>query len=282
MRIRRFPDATSFLDAAGAYLGAHEALHNLPIAIARHCVADPGRYPGPNLFATVEDAAGVAGIALRTPPHRLQVYVPSGAAVLALAADLRESGDEMPGVHGPVPAVGEFATTWTAGGPLEPRVATNLRAFELSSVTPPHFPPGAMRVATPADTGFVAAAYREFHAETHAAAGGLPPEEIGRRALADGRAFVWDDGGPVALAARTGSTPNGARVGAVWTPQPLRRRGYATALVAALSQHLLDGGRRFCFLFTDLANPTSNSIYPRIGYRPIADFRDVDFVRAAG
>jgi predicted GNAT family acetyltransferase len=47
--------------------------------------------------------------------------------------------------------------------------------------------------------------------------------------------------------------------------------------VAALSQQLLDAGWEFCALFTDLANPTSNSIYQRIGYRPVADFDEYIF-----
>jgi len=44
-----------------------------------------------------------------------------------------------------------------------------------------------------------------------------------------------------------------------------------------LSQRQLDRGRRFCTLFTDLANPTSNALYQRIGYRPIADFLEIRF-----
>jgi len=40
----------------------------------------------------------------------------------------------------------------------------------------------------------------------------------------------------------------------------------------------LDEGQRFCFLFTDLANPVSNAIYPKIGYRAVADYRNLDFV----
>jgi predicted GNAT family acetyltransferase len=93
----------------------------------------------------------------------------------------------------------------------------------------------------------------------------------------DGRVFLWDDGGPVAQTAITGSTPRGRRIGAVWTPRDKRRRGYATALVAAVSRRVLDGGSSFAFLFTDLANPVSNSIYPKIGYRPFADYCDIDF-----
>ena len=75
---------------------------------------------------------------------------------------------------------------------------------------------------------------------------------------------------PVSLAGHAGETPNGARVGPVYTPPELRGRGYASALTAALTEQLLER-RRFCFLFTDLANPTSNSIYQRIGYRPVTD-----------
>ncbi|MDP8927425.1 MAG: GNAT family N-acetyltransferase, partial [Actinomycetota bacterium] len=69
----------------------------------------------------------------------------------------------------------------------------------------------------------------------------------------------------------TGPTPNGIRVGPVYTPPDLRNRGYASALVASLTQRELDAGRSFCFLYTDLANSTSNKIYQRIGYEPVTD-----------
>ena len=74
--------------------------------------------------------------------------------------------------------------------------------------------------------------------------------------------------------------PHGIRIGAVYTPPELRRRGYASALVAAVSQAELDRGRRWCFLFTDLANPTSNRIYQAIGYRPIRDIQMFRFESA--
>jgi len=75
----------------------------------------------------------------------------------------------------------------------------------------------------------------------------------------------------VSMASFGGVTPNGVRIGPVYTPPELRGRGYASALVAGTSQQLLDGGKRFCFLFTDLANPTSNGVYQRLGYRPVED-----------
>ena len=68
-----------------------------------------------------------------------------------------------------------------------------------------------------------------------------------------------------------GRTPHGTRVGPVYTPPEHRRRGFAGALVAAASQAQLDEGLEFCFLFTDLANPTSNHVYQAIGYEPVTD-----------
>ena len=59
---------------------------------------------------------------------------------------------------------------------------------------------------------------------------------------------------------------------------PADGQGVARALTAAASQDQLDRGRRFVFLFTDLANPTSNKIYRSIGYEPVCD---VDMYRFA-
>ena len=138
-----------------------------------------------------------------------------------------------------------------------------------------------MRPADSADRPVVEEWFRAFEAEAD-----LPVSEgraaalAVRRAVDAGRVFLWDDDGAVAQAAINGTTPHGVRVGTVYTPPSHRRRGYATALVAALSHHCLAQGRAFCLLFTDLANPTSNAIYPKVGYLPIADFEDIDFVAA--
>jgi predicted GNAT family acetyltransferase len=63
----------------------------------------------------------------------------------------------------------------------------------------------------------------------------------------------------------------------VYTPPEWRGKGYASACVAALSQLCLDSGYQFCMLYTDLANPTSNSIYQKIGYQPIGESREYRF-----
>ena len=84
--------------------------------------------------------------------------------------------------------------------------------------------------------------------------------------------MIWEKKGiPVSMAGYAGPTPNGIRIGAVYTPPEQRKKGYASAVTGGLSQHMLDLGYRFCFLFTDLLNPTSNHIYQQIGYKPVCD-----------
>src|SRR5581483_201888 len=96
-------------------------------------------------------------------------------------------------------------------------------------------------------------------------------EEVGPRdpELVRRRSFgVWEvDGEVVSMCGYGGPTPNGIRIGPVYTPPEHRGHGYASALTAEVSQHQLDAGRTFCFLYTDATNPTSNAIYERIGYR---------------
>jgi uncharacterized protein len=95
--------------------------------------------------------------------------------------------------------------------------------------------------------------------------------------IADDRVYLWDHGEPVTKVAKARSTTHGITVNLVYTPSSHRRRGYATSAVAHLSQLLLDEGYDFCTLFTDMANPTSNRNYQKIGYRPVMDYLQYRF-----
>ena len=81
----------------------------------------------------------------------------------------------------------------------------------------------------------------------------------------------------MSMAARARPMTHGVVVNAVYTPPEMRGRGYASACVGHLSQHLLDSGYQFCCLFTDLSNPTSNNIYQRLGYHPVCDYDEYVF-----
>lgn len=278
MRLHRPEDAATFLQISEGFLTAHEAVLNLPFAIARQCINDPGRYPGPNYFAVVEGTNGVEGVALMTPPYRLQAFLESERAVALVVDDLDRTGWQVPGVTGPETTARAFAAAWCARRHAHAQSRHRLRAFQLAGVSPTPMVPGAMRRAESADRPVVEEWYRAFDEEADFSIGESRASELSVRAIQAGRLFVWDDNGPVAQAAINGTTPNGVRLGIVYTAPSHRHRGYATALVSALSRHCLSSGYGLCFLFTDRANPTSNAIYARIGYRPVADFEDIDFV----
>ena len=90
------------------------------------------------------------------------------------------------------------------------------------------------------------------------------------RGLAAGEFWLWDGAEPMSMAVSRRPVEGVVRVAGVYTPPEKRKRGYAAACVHALSKHMRDAGYR-CVLYTDLANPTSNSIYRRIGYRAISE-----------
>ena len=156
-----------------------------------------------------------------------------------------------------------------------------------SSPEPLPAAPGSARVATADDLDLLLRWWIAFGDEVlhEGGPGRADAEKNVRHKLVSptgGFLLCEDAGEVVSLAGWGGPTPNGIRVGPVYTPPELRGRGYATALTAELSRRLLDGllfegGRRFCFLYTDLANPTSNAIYERIGYRRVAESAEIVF-----
>jgi GNAT superfamily N-acetyltransferase len=88
--------------------------------------------------------------------------------------------------------------------------------------------------------------------------------------------LVWSvDGLPVAMAKRANPFQGGWLIGAVYTPPAWRRRGYAGAVTHGLACNLVHDGAAYVALYTDLANPTANGLYARIGFKPIQDLRRI-------
>jgi predicted GNAT family acetyltransferase len=280
MDVDRIDDAALFLESAGPLLVADEARHNLILGLAGTLRDHPEVYPEFRLW-TVRDGNEVIGAALRTPPFNLVLAQPRDASaheVLAAGID-----DELPGVVGSLPEVEQFARVWAERSGAEARTHIAQGVFALERVEPVANASGAMRDATDGDRPLLIDWYLAFAEE---ALGDEPDRErlermIDHRLGTEGEGLVlWADDEPMSMAGFGGKTPTGIRIGPVYTPPELRGRGYATALVAELSQRLLDSGRRFCFLYTDLANPTSNRIYERIGYRRVCDSAEIRFDQA--
>ena len=275
MNVRSLADAAAFLDAAGPLLLADEARHNLVLGIAGTLRDHPSVYE--EYFLWLAEADGIQGAAVRTPPYNLALAQPRGEDALdALAAGI---DDELPGVIGAQPEVESFARAWAARTGAVPRTVRGQGVYQLDRVEPQPYVPGRMIDARPEDREQVVAWWDAFVEE----AIGEDALELGSETAVDHRfetesagIVIWDDGELVSFAAYGNPTPNGVRIGPVYTPPDRRRKGYASALTAALSKRLLEK-YRFCFLFTDLANPTANRLYERIGYRRVCEAAEIAF-----
>ncbi|HJQ75150.1 MAG TPA: GNAT family N-acetyltransferase, partial [Gaiellaceae bacterium] len=245
----------------------------------------PDLYPVRS-FWLVRDGGEVAAAALRTAPYNLILARPRSPEALAALAEA-VAGEDLPGAVGSVPEVEELARIWSAHAGRSPRTDMRQGVYALERVEPPPETPGSSRVATADDWEVLFRWWVAFGDEVlHEGNPGRERAEQSLRHKLDaptGGLMLWEDEDePVSFAGWGGPTPNGIRIGPVYTPPELRGRGYATALTAELSQQLLDGrlfegGRRFCFLYTDLANPTSNAIYERVGYRRVAESAEIVF-----
>lgn len=277
LSVHRYSDVDDFLEAAGEFLAAREAEHNLMLGICSNIRAAPERFTeDPPTFATVTDAAGgVIAASLRTPPHnQVLSWIDEPEAVGALVDALRDA--PLPGLLGPKESAARFVQRWTSVTGPAAHTDVAERIFRLERVIPPVRPAsGAWRFGEARDRALVLRWRAAFFAEAMPEAPPpLDPEGAVDRGIAGDHQwlYLWEDGGEVvSLVGSGGETPNGIRIGPVYTPPEYRGRGYASALTAVASQDQLDRDRRFVFLFTDLANPTSNKIYQAIGYEAVCD-----------
>jgi len=269
LRAIRHRSPAAFLARAEPWLMRAEVENNVMLGLA--IALGERRGSPPPWLATVESAGEVVACALRTPPRGLLLSRAAPDALECLLAELASEAGSLPSAIGPEPTAGDFARLWSRAWGRPARVRVRQRLYELRRVQlGTGRTGGRLRPAAEADFDTVRRWVAAFLGEA-APHDPASPEALARERLEVGRLFLWEDGRPVSMAGTTGGTPNGQRVSLVYTPPAARGRGYATACVAALSSQLLAAGAGYCCLYTDLANPISNAIYQRIGYRPIGD-----------
>lgn len=272
-------DAQAFLAAAGTLLYAHETVNNLILGVSERLVNDPEAYENP-LFATVRaDDGNLILAAVMTPPHNLILAGEAQAeeGFPPLINYLQNHHITLPGVIGLVEIAEQFTSDWKNQVGEEAEVTMRMRIYELRHVQMPNLPPGDFRMASTRDISIIASWIKAFKSEALHKAHGLDYARA-EKLVNDGKVFTWvKDGEPVSMATKNRPIAHSITVSGVYTPPQHRRQGYAGAVVANLSQHLLDEGHQFVNLFTDLENPTSNKIYQEVGYHPVCDFRAYRF-----
>ena len=234
-------------------------------------------HPEPGHYWWITEGAEVVGFAMQSPPTYSAGVVPASPTVLdALAEAVFATAPFLPGVIAEAATAARFAGRWTECANRGAAPVDSQRIYVLGQLCPPADVPGARRLATSDDLDLVADWALGFSRDT-----GMPPlaepRVWSRQRVGDRRLWIWDCSGPVAMALANPPIVGVTRIGFVYTPPEHRRHGYASALVSAVSALELDGGATTCMLYAQLANPTSNAIYRRIGYRPISDVLSYSF-----
>jgi len=290
MDIKSYSTGSDFLAAAGNLLRTDEVRYGLIYSIARLIAVNPHHY-GDEVpeFYIVFDNTGISTLAWRTPPYLVGLAWHAGdthEAVSLLIESIRRRWRVIPGVTGHREVADLFAEKWSKDYETPIKAAQSQRIYRLDSVIDIPEAPGLMRPATLEDRELILDWTRAFGVDTNQATDEEFDRAVGERLMLrrveNGEIYLWEDAGrPVSMAAKIRPTDHGMSVGLVYTPPGLRRKGYATTCVAGVCREILKSGCDFCTLYTDLSNPTSNSIYMKIGFRPVCDSAQYTFSNAS-
>src|SRR5215469_1113220 len=268
-------DVGAYLAAAGGFLRADAVRNTIMLGVAGALQSrGPAAFgDAPPLCGWWTEPDGAVGAALlQTPPHPiLLTALPPGAAT-ALAAELAGRGHHPPAVNAAPGPAAEFAAAWKERTGRASRAGMRMRLYALDRLLPPDpAPPGQARTALEVDRDLLFAWFDAFHDEA-APPGPRETQQAVDDRLSFGGLVLWEQAGvPVSLAGRTRPVAGLARIGPVYTPPEHRGRGFGGAATAAATQAALDSGAEGVLLFTDLANPTSNTLYQRLGFTPVTD-----------
>ena len=234
-------------------------------------------------MATVSDSGGVLLSAIMTPPFNLTLYATDNVihdeALACLANEIAKTDLKIPGVLSEKTLAERFAKAWAEAKGARYSVHTNMRIHELSEVNPGIPPAGSLRPARENDLSFLPYWIEGFNSDCFGGALSVNPDPGQYQRLMEGeKLFILEDGGtPVTMASMNREMRTVCGVSRVYTPPYFRGKGYATSCVAGVSRRILEKGFTKCVLYTDLANPVSNSIYRKIGYRPVCDSLEIHF-----
>lgn len=277
MKLSQYGDPAQFLKHAKHFLEAREAENNLILGISSWLAAHRERIEHTPYFAIVQENGRIEAAAMMTPPYELVLTRAEAEVLGKIVADLSKRRIVLPGVNGPSETSLAFAERWAKKEGCRYQLHSSLRVYQLSKVIPPRPVYGRMRLAIPMERDVLVQWAENFGKEIREPQNKHQAAETVEGLMKDERLYVWDDEGLRSMASWSGPTTHGIRINFVYTLPEFRGKGYASACVAALSQAMLNSGRRFCYLFTDLSNPVSNQIYQRIGYVPVCDYAKYQF-----
>jgi predicted GNAT family acetyltransferase len=276
LKLYEFDNVQNFIRKIGDFLVKNEAANNLLLGLIYSLLEREmkGEKLTDTFMGAVDDFDG--NLVLVVLMNRINLIVSGEGMEIDSAIDnavtyLYKSGRDVPGVVGPTAIARQFAFEWATKKKIIPFVKMNQRIYQLDKVNPIQFTSGRLQLADINDLELVTDWIYEFCESIDEKIVREEAIKLARENLENSSLYIWKDQDFVSMAKKTRPTKNGIVLSLVYTPPVFRNKGYASSCVASLSQLLLDEGYKFCSLYTDLSNPTSNDIYSKIGYHPIQD-----------
>jgi ribosomal protein S18 acetylase RimI-like enzyme len=262
-------DWDEFSSVARPYLASEPERNTLPITVLDAVISGRFRVPPPT-FGWHRSGSSIDGAALMTPPFEL-ILATSPDQAAALGHQLRDDDFAVPGVNAEPDLADAFSSAYLEDSRATSVLKTQMLLYRLGRlVEPPSAADGAGRIANSGDFELCLNWFNEMRAEVEGTTG--DQSDLVHRRLDAGLVWLWEAAGEaVSLASRAPEAAGVARIGPVYTPPRSRRRGFASAVTHACARDALEQGASSVVLFTDLSNPTSNSIYQTIGFRPIGE-----------
>ena len=275
--------ASELISLSGAYLEQNESENNRPLGYAYRLAEYSSALDSePSVLFSILEHGNAVGVAVISPYgqqialSRIGTHIED--AVHQLARHLREIDAQISRVIGPTAEAQAFSECWVEGMPdMSARISMRLRLFEAKSVANLPLSPGKLRLARPEDHPLMAKWMADYSEEVGKPVSFDIAKNWTEKLIQNQQLHVWDIKSPVSIACIDRPTKNGIAILGVYTPPAHRNQGYATSSVLVLTKKLLTDRYSFCCLYTDLSNPTANSIYAKIGYVPIGDALAVDF-----
>jgi RimJ/RimL family protein N-acetyltransferase len=279
MEARLHDDIDEFWSLAEPIISADPVRNTVALSAVRMIRETPDPSRGTTILLTISDGGTIVGAALRTPPYPLVTSAIPLDAIEVAASVLAPVAPDLIGASGPRDTAEAFADAWAKRTGVTVKEMYAGRLYRLGTLEPPAVP-GHARRATEADVPLLAGWRRDFEMEAFGREREPGKGEANvRRSFALGAIpLLWEHGGRPVSHAMGGKPFHGmSRVGPVYTSPEERGHGYGSAVTAAVTQAAMDAGAEQVVLFTDLANLVSNSIYQRIGYRPVLDSTELEF-----
>ncbi len=278
MKLKAYQSVPNFFKDNLEFLERQEAANNLIIGIPTAMQRFPYDEKKLRLLNIFDKNKVIISIA-QTPPRNLLMYCEQRAVKHfdKLIDFLIHNNFEVNGVVGPFHEMVEFADHWNAFTGQRWQFNFKQKAYQLNQLIDVPISKGSFRKAVSEDLELVASWFKAFLIE---ALGGEEldhAEAIAESKIENEEVYLWENNGIVAMACSARPTRNCVTINYVYTPKNLRGNGYASSVTHHLSELLLKSYKH-CALFTDLANPTSNSIYQKMGYREVARWCTIDFV----